>query len=329
MKNQETQENLLPQLEGQFLGKLKLEGKSQNTLKNYKTDLECFNQFVMKEKGRLDIDDFGLPHILKYGEYLQHKYSSDNSRRRRVQALRRFFDFLVEKEIVSQNPVRKIPTSPKFLDIPRPTPFIDIRTLWEYQIQESQSDDPMTRVKSLRNQLITLLIFTAGLKVSDLTKLKVHDFQLDKEKPRVIIKHPKKDSYSIPLPPLFTSLANLYLQELSAHKQRSKLNFEEVFFNANAHRILSGGLSARGFELIFEEYRKKLMISLTPKSLRQSCIFNWLQKKVPDTTIREWMGVAPSYDLKLYKDHMNQNLYREEFLTDIYYHHQHKKRPNQ
>ncbi|MBT5092931.1 MAG: site-specific integrase, partial [Halobacteriovoraceae bacterium] len=87
----------LVQLQGQFFGLLRDKGRSPNTLKNYKTDLDCFNQYLFSKQKNLKMDHISLPLIKQYGEFLQTKYSSDNSRRRRVQALRMFFDYLVEK----------------------------------------------------------------------------------------------------------------------------------------------------------------------------------------------------------------------------------------
>ncbi len=101
-------------------------------------------------------------------------------------------------------------------------------------------------------------------------------------------------------------------------KGHSKIQFDQLLFNANPYRILAGGLSARGLEIIFEEFRKKLMITLTPKSLRQACIFKWIHQGKSDSVIKEWMGVAPSYGMKLYKEHASQHLYNEDFLEQMY-----------
>ena len=101
-------------------------------------------------------------------------------------------------------------------------------------------------------------------------------------------------------------------------KKDSKVEFDSVLFNANPYRILSGGLSSRGIEIIFEEFRKKLMIECTAKSLRQACIFKWLKQKHKDSQIKEWLGLAPSYNLKMYKDHLSNHAHDEGFLEEIH-----------
>ncbi|MCB9061798.1 MAG: site-specific integrase [Halobacteriovoraceae bacterium] len=306
-------------LQKSFFNDLKDKGRSTNTLKTYKTDLDCFNQFLLLNKGDLSLNEFNLQHVASYDEYLQKKYDSDNSRRRRVQALRLFFDYLVEREIFSSNPVRKLPTSPKFLDIPRPTSFEEVTKLWDFLLKESNRTD-LSTIEELvirRNQILFLFIFSGGLKVSDLAHLKEEHVFLGNS-PRVMILPKKRDPYSVPLPKIFTSVFERYYSLLKSCKMQSGLDFEEILFNANPYKILSGGLSPRGIETIMEEIRKKLGIRLTPKSLRQSCIFNWLSKKHPENLVKEWMGVAPSYSLKLYKEHLENNLYNDAFIEEFY-----------
>ena len=125
MENQEVGLSTSPlaPLEGwqqEFFRHLEESGRSLNTLKNYRTDIDCFNRYLLERQNSLDMLDFNSQKVLEYGEYICQKYGSNNSRRRRVQALRIFFDFLVQKKLYRENPVRKLPTEPKFLDIPGP-----------------------------------------------------------------------------------------------------------------------------------------------------------------------------------------------------------------
>lgn len=304
-----------------FHNKLKSQGKSDNTLKNYKTDMDCFKNYLLETQKTDSLAKIGLPEILEYGKFLETKYNSNNSRRRRVQTLRIFFDYLVETGEMSSNPVRKIPTSPKFVDIPRPTKFIDVKTLWMYLMQSKNGDGQLTNLINERNQVIFLLIYNAGLKVSDLAKLRVDQLSLGGQ-PRVMITPKNRDPYTIPLSNLTTKVIRCYLRGLESEKIRSSINFSELLFNANPHKILSGGLSSRGIEILMEDYRRKLSIEITPKSLRQSAIINWLNLGHNDSTVKEWMGVAPSYSMKDYKKVKEEYFFNDDALQEIYEHHQ-------
>lgn len=308
-----------------FFQDLKAKGRSVNTLKNYRTDLDCFNTYLTTSGLRPDLSRFGVGDVQAYGAYLDGRYSADNSRRRRVQALRLFFDFLVENGMFDANPVRKLPTSPKFLDVPRPTAFSEVKTLWEYLLAEEQAPEPLTRLIALRNQVVVLLIYGAGLKVSDLSGLKNQRLLLKSEQPRVMVEHPRRDPYTIPLPEIFLQVWQRYENAVALEKERAGLSFDEVLFAANPHRILAGGLSSRGMEVIFEEIRRKLMITLTPKSLRQACIYKWIKMGHNDATIKEWLGVAPSYSMRPYRDTVKDHVYSDEFLRELWHHQQRRR----
>ncbi|MBL6988331.1 MAG: tyrosine-type recombinase/integrase [Bacteriovoracaceae bacterium] len=304
-------------LQKEFGDKLERIGRGLNTRRNYLHDLDCFERFMKGRHDNWNLSSFSIGDAKDYNSFLKKTYNSDNSIRRKVQVLRIFFDFLMEKSIVSTNPVRKLPTSPKVLDIPRPTPLIDIKTLWTYLLEESYSSNNLSNLLAQRNQVLMLLIYSGGLKVSDLSDLQTGQIKLG-NKPRVMIKKTPRDPYTIPLPPVFTPVYKLYLHNLEVEKQKSKLEFSYVFFNANHFQILSSKLSVRGIELVFAEYREKLQIQLTPKSLRQACIFKWLHQKKEDLLIKEWMGFAPSYSLKLYKENMSSHIYNDDFLEDLF-----------
>lgn len=301
-------------LQQQFLQYLERGGKSLNTLKNYKTDLDCFNYFLISKQKGLSVQEFGPKKVMEYDEFLHQKYKSSNSRRRRVQALRLFFDYLVQEEMYAENPIRKIPPSPKFLDIPRPTPLSQIEKLLPHLYQEEKSRSPFAGLLALRNQIIVLLIFDGGLKVSDLTSLQ-EDHIIMEDPPRVLVAPRKRDPYTVPLSPTFAKIFPSYLKALHFFKDQDQLDFPELLFNANPFRILSGGLSPRGLEMIFAEFRQKLGIQVTPKSLRQACIFHWLHQEKEEALIKEWLGLAPSYSLKIYQEHMSHHIYKKTFLN--------------
>ena len=312
--------NKLSIWENGFLNNLKQAGRSSNTLKNYKTDLTCFSSYLKHNKNQIDIEKFSLPETLEYGKFLEMKYSSNNSRRRRVQTLRLFFDYLVSKNIFNHNPVKKISSSPKFLDIPRPTSFINVKKLWDYLL-EAEKNNPKNNLEKLkikRNQLIFLLIYTGGLKVSDIQNLKTTHF-IFKRRPRVIIVHSKRDPYSVALNHIFQPIFNSYSLLLDETTMRQEIDFKQIFFNANPYKIISGGISSRGIELLFKSWEKKLNFEVTAKSLRQSCIFTWIHQKIDASIIKENLGLSPAYSFKHYKDHGPSHPFSDDFLSSAYF----------
>ena len=278
-----------------------------NPLNCYLTDLQCFNTFLIDKQQHLKFKDFTSTQVQEYSSYLDHKYDSSNSVRRRVQALRLFFDFLMRQNIFLENPLKKMAVSPKVLDNPAPAPLAEICKAYQILKKRLNENEGLTQLVHARNLVLFHLIYGAGLKVSDLANLHFNSILKDKNTFRVLVEHPKRDPYSIPLPEVFNADFMIYKSLYLPFLKQEGLEINELFFNANPYKILSGSLSPRGTELFFEDLRKNLKTDMTAKSLRQSCIFKWLSMNVPHTTLKEWLGVTPSYSLELYLEEIKKD----------------------
>ncbi len=290
----------LKQEQKQFIDHLELKGKSFNTLKNYRTDLNIFGHYL-EQKGRpLIINDITLSEVKEYGSYLEKKYNSPNSIRRRVQALRMFFDYLITKDYFQENPIKNMPVSPKVVDLPKPATFEALLKLKTYLQKSADESSGHEKLLYQRNLILFYLIYGAGLKVSDIEKLSVEHIKKVKNSYRLLIIPDKREPFSVSLPESSTVSIEEYLTLLEDGKSRDQIEFNQFLFNGNPFRIIKGGLSARGIEVIFKEFSRLLDEQLTAKGLRQACIFKWLGQQVPQSRIKEWMGVQPQYSLGPY-----------------------------
>lgn len=289
----------LIQTQHQFLQKLEHAGKSFNTIKNYRADLEAFNKFLALKKRPMTMKAFTLTQVQEYTGFLNETYGSPNSIRRRVQALRLYFDFLVTEHSFPDNPIKLVPVAAKVLEKPKPVSFKDIIRVKDHLLLRAEKLSGLERLMTLRNLMIVALIYEAGVKVSDLARLELSDVLPDRQGLRLLIRPSKREPYSIPLSSGMKELFKNYLQELKVNWKLEQ-EVQYVLFNANPHCILSGSLSARGIELFFEEIRKTLKLEITARNLRQATVFRWMCLKVSEGQIKEWLGVAPDYDLSLY-----------------------------
>jgi site-specific recombinase XerD len=282
----------LKESQAHFFQHLESKGKSFNTIKNYRSDLECFNHYLIEVKKNLKLESFEPKEAQVYGQYLEKKYSSSNSIRRRIQALRLFFDYLVSLNKWDHNPIKSITTSPKKLFEPIPVHYSMILKL-DSALKESSLDPNFNGTIALRNRVLFHLIYGSALKVSDIALLKTKDLILHKKNPRVMIKNSQQETISVPLMPSSVPLIEKYLPYTVD---------DFLLFNANAFKAFSGGLSPRGVELIFKNLSRQFKTSLTARSLRLSCIYRWLMENKNESTIKEWMGVAPDYSLSHFKE---------------------------
>lgn len=291
-----------------FLTSLEIAGKSFNTVKNYRTDLNCFNKFLASKERKLILNELSTTQVKEYCLHLENTYGSPNSIRRRIQALRIFYDYLLEKGIVDSNPIKKAVVAAKVVEVPNPTPFTHIQAVHNSFQEMSQSEKKLESLLGLRNLMLFNLIYGSGLKVSDVAILNTNNILKNADNEyRVLVAHPKKDPTTIKLPKSFGVLYETYQAALKKQKNLNSIEFDKLLFNANPYRILAGGLSPRGIEVLFKDLGKKLNFKVTAKSLRQACIFKWLIRQEPQSSIKEWMGVQPQYSLRPYIDVLEQN----------------------
>lgn len=291
----------LLKLQEQFCLSLNEAGKSFNTIKNYKTDLNIFNQFLLSKGRKLSLTEVTSQQLKEYGRYLDKKYNSPNSIRRRVQALRIFFDYLISQNFYSENPVKKMVVSPKVVDIPRPPSFHSILQVHEFLTEQAHEAQGHTKLLYLRNLILIHLIYGGGLKVSDIENIKSPHIKKAKSLYRVLVVPDKKEPYMVSMNEVFSSIHEEYQELMKLQKSKNQIDFDDYLFNGNPYRILRGGLSSRGIEITFKELSKKLDTKLTAKSLRQACILKWINMNKVDSRIKELMGVQPQYSLAPYK----------------------------
>jgi len=304
---------LMQNYQKEFLQFYRSQGKSENSLKCYRLDFRCFNDYLSHRADILEKKSlFDQAMTQEFEGHLGIKYQNINSIRRKLQTLRLFFDFLIKKEIVSENPIKTIHSAPKVLYPPKLHTLEEIEHVYLYLIHKmTNASSAKEKLQYSRNLIIFLIIFYAGPSVSILGELKKQDilrgnflnsngenlFQL-----RLLLHPKRRDAYSIPLPKELEIKLTHYQEILDQEMNKDQFFFEELFFNSNAYKLISGGLSPRGLEDIFHKMSEILKLEMTPKSLRQTCILRWIALGIEQTTIKEWLGVAPSYSLILYQN---------------------------
>ena len=156
----------------QFLKEIKKQKKSINTINSYRTDFGTFSEFTKKKNLRSKICFFTLTNAKTYSYYLDEKYNSSNSRRKKIQSIRIFYDYLVEQKIIKENPFKALATSPKILNTPSPTTVRDMEKLWKEFSKEEKSKSPRTSITAKRDKCVFLLIIGCNLRPYEVSKLK-------------------------------------------------------------------------------------------------------------------------------------------------------------
>jgi integrase/recombinase XerC len=157
---------------------------SPHTLVAYRCDLGQLNRFVNSEKGEhssaCDIDHLLLRRFIA----LLNKSAKKSSIGRKLAAIRSFFKYLFRHGVISKNPAELISTPKKENRLPFHLDIDQTTTL-----MEAPSDDEK---HALRDRAILEMLYSCGLRVSELTSLNISEVDLSGGMVRVMGKGGKQ-----------------------------------------------------------------------------------------------------------------------------------------
>lgn len=277
-----------------FVNYLLLEKKySNNTINSYRNDLiEVFNYFKNKRSlKQLDNNDIK--------EYIRNlsKQKSARTVSRSISTLKSFYKFLLIEKYININPMSNI-TAPK---ISKALP----KVLSEEEV-EKLLDIELTDHYSYRNKAMLELMYSSGLRVSELITLNVSDIDLDNDLVRIFGKGSKERIIPI------GSYAAKYLKEYLLYHRNSLLK------NKTSNYLF---LSSRGDKMTRQAFFKilqKLAIkqniktNFSPHTLRHSFATHLLKHGADLRSIQELLGHSDISSTQIYTHITNEKL-KENF----------------
>lgn len=169
-----------------FLDYLTYEKKySAHTVTSYKADLEQFFVFLNPTQERYPINEVNYQQIRKWIVSLMDSGISPKSINRKLSSLKSFFKYLQRQEIVRVNPMSRI-SGPK---IPKRLPeFVDESSMSKLLDGVVFEDN----FKGMTDRLMIDLFYQAGLRRSELAKLKEQDIDVSNGSLKVLGKRNKE-----------------------------------------------------------------------------------------------------------------------------------------
>jgi integrase/recombinase XerC len=170
----------------QFIHYLSVEkNASPHTCRCYRRDLEGFEDFlkssgmVLTPTGDVKIEKVDRIAIRKYLSFL-HRKNKKSSIARKISTLRSFFKYLVREQIIPFNPAKSISTPKVEKTLPTTLTVDEAFRLMESPkgISEKSSSEGL-KEKNLRDRAIMELLYSSGLRVSELVGLNSNQLDMD------------------------------------------------------------------------------------------------------------------------------------------------------
>ena len=233
-----------------FLSYLTIEkGLSSNTLEAYKRDLYKFAAYL-SDAGK-HISNFSRGDILSFTSHLRDSGNQTATLARNISALRGLCKFMLIEKIISEDPVENLSTPKGWKRVPKILGIEDVSSL----LKKPHGDK-----FSLRDQALLEIIYSSGLRASEVVNMKVGDINFEAG----FITIQGKGSKERVIPVNETALKTLkrYIEEL-----------RPVLLNNRTSPYLflrKGGkpMTRQRLWQLIKIYSKELSIKISPHTLR-------------------------------------------------------------
>jgi len=239
-----------------FKRELIVGGFSKRTLTMYLLYVRDFLEFVKKEPTTLSRED-----IIAYMARKKEEGVKDATMCLVYSALRHFF-----KEYLKSNLMDDIKRPKKGTKLPVVMTRDEVKKI-------------LNAAKRKRDKLIMMLLYSSGLRVSEVTKMKINDLNLNERTAIVRGGKGNKDRLVI--------LSEEWVKEISEYLKNRKVNSEYVFCNS-----LGRPISIDSVQRLVRKARIKAGINknVTPHSFRHSFATHLLEKGENIRKIQELLG---------------------------------------
>jgi len=214
-----------------FVQVLKIEkNHSSNTINSYLSDLKSFEKYLLKRKISFIETTNDTEVVKKYFRYLSRSKISPRSIKRKFSSLSSYFSYLIDRKKIKKNPLNGIYTPKLIKKLPTVLSVEEIKKIFK------QSENSDNELLGLRDRCIIELLYSCGLRVSELCELKVNNIQFDSNVIRFFGKGNKERI--IPLTFYAKEWLEKYLYQSRQILSNRKLSDQKyVFLSNNGKRL--------------------------------------------------------------------------------------------
>ncbi len=271
----------------EYLSVLKLEKNlSDNTIVSYQNDLFKFLSFLSGEK--IDDLNYVTPQIISQYFQIQRKIGlQGSSTARYLSTIKGFFSYLFQRKYILNNPAETLSSMKTARKLPVVLTISEINAILE---------QPKTNNKlGLRDKAILELLYSSGLRVSELINLKKNDLFFPDEIIRVLGKGSKERI--VPIGRSAVKWVTEYLLHCRTLLEKKFKSYNYVFLNIRGTK-----LSRMTIWKIINRYSKEAGIQkdVHPHTFRHSFATHLIEGGADLRAVQEMLGHADISTTQIY-----------------------------
>ena len=264
----------------------------ETTITSYLNALKRYEDFL--EYKDINYKTITKDQIREYLKFLDEEKYSKSSVSQTLSALRNFYAYLVNNNILEANQFKLIKNPKKEKHLPNFLQSDELKDIFD----SIELETPL----GIRNRLIIELLYATGLRVSELVNLKLNDIDFSNHEIRVIGKGDKERIV------LFGDYAlkylNLYLKSARIELLKGK-KCEYLLLNNQGNQI-----TTRGVELIVDKVVNDAALkhNVSPHVIRHTFATDMLNNGADLKSVQELLGHSSLSTTQIYTHITNERL---------------------
>ena len=265
-------------------------GASKNTLAAYRSDLKIFNKWLVEKQITL----VHSKHIQDYFSDRQKNNIGSSTQARILTCLHSFYEYLLANQLIKKDPTEQL-SHPK-LEKKLPV-FLNIQ-----EVEKLLEAPSSSSLFGQRDRAMLELLYSCGLRVSELISLSYHNINLKEEFIRI---HGKGNKERV-LPMGEVAIDYLMKYETNARPMLLKNGQSDSYFLSNR----GSAMTRQNFFYIIKAYANQVGIDkpLSPHSLRHAFATHLVQKGADLRSVQLMLGHSDISSTQLYTHIQNAQL---------------------
>ena len=261
----------------------KIKGYSKNTITSYETDIKKYFEYINKHNKNYD-------EIEKYIQSLSKSKYAKSTVNRKIVSISSFFNWCINQKKLNIKDIKQI----KNIKTERKLPTI----LTSNYINNLLDTIPTSTSKEIRDRTIIEILYSSGLRVSELTNLKVNDLKNNKSL-KVLGKGNK--TRILPMTDKSYNYMNLWISKYrSEYKNEKSGNY--IFLG-----VRGGKISDREIQRIVN-----LRLGTFPHSIRHTFATHLLDGGADLRVVQEMLGHTDPSTTQIYT-HVSKKQLKEKY----------------
>ncbi|WP_291783775.1 site-specific tyrosine recombinase XerD [Cecembia sp.] len=282
----------------QFEHHLKIERSlSKNSILAYRQDMHKFSRFMENNFPEVGPTAVKLQHLRYFVNGLAALEISAYTQARIISGIKAFYRFLMYEDKITEDPAQLLETPKLGRKLPDTLSYEEIN-----QILESI---PLGEPEGHRNRAILEMLYSSGLRVSELTDLKIGNIYADVGFLRVIGKGNKERL--VPVGRDALKYLNIYLEEFRKEMQPAKGHEQFVFLNRRGKK-----LSRVMIFLIIKKQAEAIGLkkNVSPHTFRHSFATHLIEGGADLRAVQEMLGHESITTTEIYT-HLDRDYLRQ------------------